>query len=386
MTMQSLRRMWLQCHRWVALCLGWLLVLAGITGSLLVVARPVDQWLHPEFFVAAGRVSTVAAPAIVSLESLRQRLAAEFGLKAAFTFRPPQEADETLQVLVRAQWRGTLYLNPHTGAEQGRRGENAGFVTLLYGLHSALLMDQTGKAVLACAALSYLFLLITGVVLWWPRQWPPSLRMEFGKGRTRALFDLHRTAGAVLALFLAISVGTGAYLAWRPIGGWISLLAGAAPVVAPKLPANADPAGHAGDASSLSLDELAARAQAVFPDGRIGYILYTPAPNRPLAIRFRVPDDPHPNGRSTVWLDPRNGAVLAAHRWSELDPGTRVNSYVYPLHTGELGGVGLQIAVGLLGLLLSVLGISGLWLWWRRRSARRAARHSLRAAMEGGRD
>jgi uncharacterized iron-regulated membrane protein len=374
------------------------------------------------------------AARFVSLESLRQRLAAEFGPKASFTFRPPQEANETLQVLVRAQWRGTVYLNPQTGAEQGRRGESEGFVTLLYGLHSALLMDQAGKAVLACAALSYLLLLVTGVVLWWPRQWPPSLRMEFGKGRSRALFDLHRTAGAVLALFLAVSVGTGAYLAWRPIGSWISWLVGAAPVAAPKLPVQSGPDAHASEAARplsdlpvppspgaavpslpnpaairlrdsdaallpgpavrvpaassgiLPLDELAARAQAVFPDGRIGYFLYNPAPNRPLAVRFRVPDDPHPNGRSTVWLDPRSGAVLAAHRWSDLDPGTRVNSYIYPLHTGELGGVALQVVVGMLGLMLGVLGISGLWLWWRRRSARRAARHSLRTAPAAGRD
>ncbi len=99
-----------------------------------------------------------------------------------------------------------------------------------------------------------------------------------------------------------------------------------------------------------NLDVLAARAQAAFPQGTIGYFLYTPRTDRPLAVRMRLPDDPHPNGRSTVWLDPRSGMVLAAQRWNELDPGTRVNSYIYPLHTGELGGPPWQAGVAILGL------------------------------------
>ncbi len=56
--MQALRRVWLKCHRWIALALGWVLILSGITGSLLVVARPVDRWLHPDYFVAATRGRT----------------------------------------------------------------------------------------------------------------------------------------------------------------------------------------------------------------------------------------------------------------------------------------------------------------------------------------
>jgi uncharacterized iron-regulated membrane protein len=410
--MQALRRLWMQCHRWTALCLGWVLVLSGFTGSLLVVARPLDRWLHPAYFVVAapgadsaaakmgeserggglamGQASEASAlsghrapappgPPLVSLESLRQRLAGEFGPRASFTFAPPREAGETMQVLVRGAWRGTLYLDPATGLEQGRRGENEGVVALLYGLHSALWMQQTGKAVLACAALSYLVLLITGAVLWWPREWPrkwpPSLRIAFNKGWTRALFDVHRTGGVVLGLALALCIATGAYLAWRPIGGWITWLSGEPRTVAPALPAASARTSPA--TGMVSLDELAARAKAAFPEGTIGYFLYTPRLDRPLAVRMRLPDDPHPNGRSTVWLDPASGAVLATHRWNELDPGTRVNSYIYPLHTGELGGVAWQGGVAILGFALAALGSSGIWLWWRRRTARRRAARAV---------
>ncbi|MCG7326093.1 MULTISPECIES: PepSY domain-containing protein [Achromobacter] len=370
------RRVWLACHRWVALVLGGILILSGLTGALLVAARPLDRMLHPAYFVAESRPDGGAVP----LETVRRNLVAAFGPDASLTFDPPRKAGDTLQVRVRAAWRGTVYLDPSSGREQGRRAEDEGVTAVLYQLHSALMLGQTGKAVLAWAALAYLVLMVSGLVLWWPRKWPPSLRMVFDKGTLRALFDVHRQGGAILAIFLAVAVATGAYLAWRPIGGWITAASGQARVVAPKLPGLV--AGMAASQDGMprppSLDAFAAAAREAFPDGEIGFILYTPHLDRPMAIRMRVPDDSHPNGRSTVWLDPRDGRVLAAHRWNELDPGTRINSVIYPLHTGELGGPAGEIGVAMLGLGLATLGISGLWLWWRRRSDNRRNTSAVR--------
>ncbi|SAI49597.1 sulfite reductase [Bordetella ansorpii] len=396
-----LRALWLTCHRWTALTLGWLLIVAGLTGALLVVTRPLDEWIHPEYFVAqgilaqgipargnptqedpagsrvvqggltSGMVAHANAPSvgaggrIVSLDTVRQAIQAEFGTATAMTFRPPREPHETLQVLVRGTWRGTLYLDPSTGIEQGRRGEDEGFVNTLFRLHSALLMETTGKAILAWAALAYLLLLITGLVLWWPKHWPPKLRIELRKGLLRGLFDVHRTGGAVLGLVLAVSVATGAFMAWRPIGGWINALVGSTPVAMPTL--RGDPA------PSLPLDTLVERAQAVYPDGLVGYVMLAAQPNRPVRIRMRLADEPHPNGVSTIWMDPRDGTILSAQRWNELDTAGRLNAFIYPLHTGELGGVPLQIVTALAGWLLGILGISGAWLWWRRRPLRRNA-------------
>jgi len=367
--MPALRRLWLQCHRWTALSLGWVLIVSGLSGAVLVVARPLDHWLHPQYFVAQGDATRGA----VALETVRRALAEEFGPRAGLTFRPPREPGETLQVLVRGAWRGTVFIDPASGREQGRRADDEGFVNTLFGLHSALWMAMRGKAVLAWAALAYLGLLATGLVLWWPRRWPPSLRIEWRAGLLRGLFDVHRTGGAVLGLLLAVSIATGAFMAWRPIGGWINALGGAAAAPAPTL------AGP--PAAMLPLDALVGRAQAVFPDGRVGFVTLAPQANRPVRVRMRVPGEPHPHGVSVVWVDPRDGSVLSASRWTGLDPAGRLNAVIYPLHTGELGGLPLQAAVALAGLATGALGISGVWLWWRRRRARRGqGRAPVRAA------
>lgn len=364
--MKALRTLWLRIHRWVALSLGWVLIFAGVSGAALLIAPSLDRWAHPELFRAISEPAS-DTPA-VSLASVLQAARQEFGSSSNLVIRPPRAPDETMEVRVRGSWRGSLYLNPVTGAEQGRRGEREGALNILFKLHSSLWLDATGKALLAWTALAYLFLLASGLILWWPKQWARAWKIDLRKGAIRALFDLHRVGGAVFGVLIAVSVATGAYMAWRPLGAAVTWLSGTPAVKAPKL---AQTAGEI--APWLPLDQLADIAQSQFGQkSPIGYIVIAGKADTPVRFRLRLPDDPHPNGMSSVWLNPHTGAVLAAQRWTALDPGARAIAVVFPLHTGEIGGLVLETALGIGGLALSGLGISGIWLWWRRRSIRRA--------------
>ncbi|WP_159914896.1 PepSY domain-containing protein [Pantoea sp. 18069] len=362
--MPRLRQLWLRTHRWAALGIGWILILSGLTGALLVAAQPLDRWLHPAFFKAPGHE---AAGASVALEQVLLPLRAEFGPQTSFTLRPARESTDTLWVLVRGPWNGTVYFDPVSGREQGRRGETQGFVNTLFKLHSSLLLQGTGKAILAWVALVYLLLLVTGLILWWPRRWPPSWKVELGRGVLRALFDLHRVGGVVMGLVIAVSVASGAYMAWRPLGGAITWMSGATPVKPPSVPKASTPPGQ-----PRTLDTLVAKAREQFPGTPVGYIQVPAQADRPVRIRLMLPDDPHPNGLTSVWLHPVTGDVLAVHRWNALDPGARAVAVIYPLHTGVLGGLWLELVFAVSGLILGMLGITGIWLWWRRRKARQA--------------
>jgi len=361
--MTALRPLWLRLHRWCALGLGWILIVAGFTGALLVLAQPLDRWAHSTLFRAASGVEQSAAPLAPVLARARQ----EFGAQAGLRFRLPQQPGDSLWLRVQSKgWKGTLYLDPATGLEQGRRGDTEGFANTLFKLHSTLLLGANGKALLAWAALAYGVLLLTGVILWWPRHWPGNWHVKLRKSLVRALFDLHRIGGVVMGLLIAASVLTGAYLAWRPLGDVLNVISRTTPVKAPRLPEDIPEPLH----PTPNVDALLARARAAMPDGQACFVQVPTSAKQALHIRFRVAGEPHPNGISSVWLDPRTGAVLAAQRWYEMDPGTGVAAIAFPLHTGALGGVALQIVAALNGLALAGIGASGLWLWWHRHRVR----------------
>jgi len=360
------RRLWLRAHRWTALGLGWVLILSGLSGALLVVAQPVQKWLRADLFVS--RTVPVPGQPFAPLQPVLEGLRHQFGPKAALAFNPPKQPHDSLEVMVRSAWRGSVYFDPYTGLEQGRLGESEGLVNVLFKLHSSLLMQSTGKALLAWVALCYVALLVTGLVLWWPRHWPPALKLELRKGLLRGLFDVHRTGGALLGGLILMSVVTGAYMAWRPIGGVLNWAAGH--------PAETAPRRVAGSSSAMaSLDQILASAQAAWPGGRVSRIPIPTDPHSLMRVRFKLPDDPHPNGLTVAWIDPVTAGLVKQVRWDALDPGTAATAVIYPLHTGVLGGLALEILVACSGLVLSCLGISGLWLWWRRRQAKAKAVH-----------
>lgn len=349
----TLRRCWLLAHRWLGLTLGVLLLGVAVTGTLLVVAEPLDKALHAHLFEAPGAGNAVLDPVL-------QRLRAEFGPGVSVTLRPPREPDESLQAMVRGAWEGTVYFDPATAQELGRRGKEEGFFNLLFELHSSLLAGDAGKPVLAAAALAYAVMLVSGLVLWWPARWRHAWTVKTSAGLTRSLFDLHRVAGTLLGLLVLVAVASGAYMAWRPLSGWVTSLSGDTPVRPPAVQAVAG-------ARWMPLDEAVAAARKRLPEGFIGYVQVPPQDKGPIRVRIRLPDDPHPNGLSSVWLHPGSGEVLAVHRWSQLDLGARGYSYIYPLHIGEIGGTATLLATLVAGLSLAGYGVSGLWLWWRRR-------------------
>lgn len=355
------RRLWLKLHRWVGLSLGSLLLLSGLTGVLLMLGEPLDEAVHSHLYRATPN-SPDAADSLGTqrLDTALQALRQEFGPEASFTLRPPRAESETLHAFVDGPWDGTVFFDPTTARELGRMAQDEGAFNLLFGLHSTLLASDTGRAVLALAVLGYVVLLATGAVLWWPRQWAQAFRVQWHAGSARTLFDLHRVGGATLGLLVLVSVLSGAYMAWRPISVAVSAVSASPPVVPPRL------AQMPVQAVALA-DAAVETARLEVPDAMVGYVQVPAYGLHPIRIRLRTADDPHPNGLSSVYVHPDTQQVLAVHRWDALDIGTSAYSWIYPLHIGELGGWATWVLTLLSGLALSGLGMSGVWLWWRRR-------------------
>ncbi len=348
----------LKLHRWMALGAGLILVLNACTGLLLLSGRPLDKALNPQLFVVSP------GPATVSLESVRASLTKEAG-NQTLVLQPPARPGDSLVAEVRGDngWEGQIFIDPYTGRRLGTRGRFDVGVNGLFELHSALLSGSFGKGVLGLAAACMLAIFLSGIALWWPVRWRLAFKVNLESGRLRSLFDLHRVGGVVLGLWVLTCVTTGGLLAWRPASQWINDLSGRPAEQAPRfVPVKG--------AQMASLDSLVQQAQAALAGGRMSSIQLSPKPGQAVRIRKKLDDDPHPNGLTSIWLNPQTGTVLRIDRWNGLPPGSRMFAWLYPLHTGALGGGWGIVMAALGGCSLLGFGVTGSWMWWLRRRNR----------------
>jgi uncharacterized iron-regulated membrane protein len=367
------RKLIFDIHLWVGLSVGLLLVLAGLTGSLLVFDEEIDAALNP------GLLQVAPGGERAPLQQVVASVAAAYPEHPVSYIRMPRAPGETYEVTTAGAAPLEIFVDPYRGTVLGARGTTEGFVNTLHDLHVHLLSGETGETVMGVVGLLTLLLVVTGAVVWWPgvRRWWEGFTVRWRANWKRMNFDLHRAGGIWSAMFLAVTAATGAGLIFHD-----AFLAAANRITAsPESPPPPAVVPRPGEAW-LPLDSLLRQADRALPGGEITYVAFPAAPEAPLSVRKYFDAALHPNGRSFVYLDPWTGRTLAVERALGAPAGMRALNLLYPLHIGSFGGVAVQVVYALLGLSPLVLFVTGGLMWWNRTQAPKRRARNRRPGVE----
>lgn len=238
-------------------------------------------------------------------------------------------------------------------------------IAWIYRFHASLLLGLTGNFILAAAAVGVLLLLLSGIWLWAPRKHRhvgQALRISWGRGMNRALFDLHRVVGAYSSVLLALLAFTGVYMALPPVMEAVVSLA------SPVTPWS-EPTVSPGPVV-LDLDEAVSVAQDALP-GTAPKVLVMETAGL-YEINLFKPTDRlwRKTGEHVAFVDAATGAVLDRRGPGRGSRGDRFIAWMFPLHNGEAFGELSRALVCLLGVVPSLIGAAGFALWYCRRRAR----------------
>ncbi len=78
------------------------------------------------------------------------------------------DTTKAYQFSLSAPRRASVYVDQYTGNVYGRN-ERLPFFQTMFGLHRWLLMAPTGKTIVGVSTLVFVLILISGIVVWWPR-------------------------------------------------------------------------------------------------------------------------------------------------------------------------------------------------------------------------
>ena len=379
-------------HLWAGLVFGTILVLQGLTGTVIGWRHELDAWLNPGLLSVApppGKAAgDEARPAPSEVSAVAARLAKDPAYGRPDTlflpevhgdvyvawYRPAKPASNWEQGVTRQ-----VMVDPANLAVLGERnwGE-AGLsrpllMPTLFHLHRYLMAGDAGKVIIAVQGVALALLALTGIVVWWPKMtlsafWH-AITIRRGGNWAKFSFQLHRAAGFYTAPVLLVLAFSGVYF---NMPDWVKPAIGAvAPLSKNEKAVNAD----SESAARIDAGQAMAAAQARYPAGRVSRIGIPGKPEQPYEVRVRQPGElRHGPGATRVSIDAGNGAVLRTVDPLAARGGDWFVSTLYPLHTGEAFGLAGRILISIVGLTPLAFFITGIvvWLKFRRKPAKRA--------------
>lgn len=381
-------------HWWCGVSLGTLLFVIGLSGASLVYYVELDRWLNPAISAAARQSSATAAPDWdQALHTLRQaypdkngpwrfEMPERDGVIASRYNNPPETAAQGFAPML--VW---LTADGKQIIRQDYWGQH--LMTWLYNLHYQLLLGPRGAAIVGYIGLASVFLLVSGLISWWPKagHWRQAFRFKKRQVLIGSLYDWHKTLGWFFALPLLLLCITGAMLA-LPAETRTVLHYLTGPVQQPQLPVpqrlasdsplpSASLSGSPSHSLSSSFGGLLSPsaalllAQQSLPSGRLAWLEIPASDGGFYRARLQLAGDPSQRfPHSYVHIDAVSGKVVSVFQHQQQGTSNIILNWLHPLHDGSFLGHPGRILWVLSGIACGLLYLLGLWRWWLRRAVR----------------
>lgn len=359
----KLRQLAFSLHRYIGVMLGLLLVVIGLSGSLLVFGNEIDRFLNPQLLQVTPQGQRV------SIESVLKTAQQTYPDQKPEHFVIPHAPHEVYTMVIGGHSSG-IYANPYTGEILGSRLPRQSLKGFLYDLHVSLLSGATGTLIVSIGAVMLLVLSITGLILWpgWGRL-VAGLRIRWRSPWQIFNYDLHKVGGILAVIFLSLIAATGIAMSyWDQSEQLIYSLTRTQKIAdSIELPAT--------DKPPLKLDQLLPLADAALPGAETVWVDLPETPQKALRVRKKFPQEADPYGWSFVYLNQYNGDVLRVDNALKAPLAARIIGAWYPLHIGAFGGTATRILYVFVGLALPLLSITGFLIWWSRTYGRPTKRY-----------
>ena len=395
-----LRRYLTWQHRWVGLLMTAVLIVVGVTGSILAFELQIDRILNPELHVANPPRSAPLDPATL----------AELAEAAYPHLRPTyfsiEEDYVTMAIAARvnpATGRpydlefDHLVLDPWTGKVLNRGHYDKWRRILLpfvYKLHTNLALGDAGWKIVGIIALAWTLDCFVGFYLTLPRgfsrfgqRWGQAWRIKFGANFTRINFDFHRAGGLwlwpLLFVFGWSSVMLGLPQAYQPVMktmfDYVSDEESIARNLEPKPLDNpkmtwreAEQAGERYMAEQAALHHFTVERPYGMAYVRV-YGAYTYCVRSSLDFRGHGWD-------TSVLIDGNTGHLREVDLPRGQHLGNTISTMLWGIHYGDLRDfLPFRILVFVFGFFLSALSVTGVVIWWKKLHARKLAADNVNA-------
>lgn len=405
-----MRKIFRNIHLWLSVPFGILITLICFSGAALVFEKEVMELCHRELYFVK---KVEAAP--LPMEQLMTKVAATLPDSVSVTgVNISSDPERAYQVTLSKPRRASMYVDQYTGEIMGKY-ERAPFFNFMFRMHRWLLdsMKQDGgifwgKMIVGTSTLMFVFVLISGVVVWWPRTRKAlknSLKIVANKGWRRFWYDLHVAGGMYALVFLLAMALTG--LTWsfqwyrtgfyKTFGVEVQPSMGhgnaAANATAKGGKREESPEGRSGRPGNRGekpegrgeySESREGRKRSPYTNWQQVYEQLAEAnPDYKLisvsdgSASVALPRFGNQRGTDRYKFNPRNGEITETTLYKDLDNSGKIRGWIYSVHVGSWGGMLTRILTFIAALVGASLPLTGYYLWIRRLMKRKIKREAI---------
>lgn len=362
-------------HLWLGLVSGIIVLIISLTGALLSWQPEIQEWTQQYQFVQPEQRPFVPVSVM--------RRNAEAAMQGKRAFRILLEGKSKAAVVQFYQKKPyyyfNVYVNPYTGVVQKVLDRDDEFFRVILNGHLYLWLPQeAGHLVVIYSTLVFLLMLISGIVLWWPRnaaRRKVSFRIKWNASPKRLNYDLHNVLGFYACWIIIFAALTG--LVWgfdwmAKAEFWIFSGGGKRPEGLRLI--SAPPTWKKGPA----IDLVQQKITALYPDAAV-YTLSFPANDSAVIQARAYPNSGVYYNGNYHYFDQYTGVEKPAPfmgRYNEATLAEKASRMNYDIHVGSIAGLPGRLLMFLASLVSASLPVTGFLVWKGRRGKKKTARRT----------
>lgn len=366
-------------HLWLGLTSGLLVVFLGITGCILVFQQEIESVTAPYQFVQPENTAYIQ-PSVLKKKAETmlpyKMLSVEYPAKDKAARAYYYDAKEYYNV----------FLNPYNGYVLKVKNMNRDFFRVVLNGHFYLwLPPNIGQPIVATGTLIFVVMLISGIILWWPKNKAARkqrFKVKWDASRKRLNYDLHNVFGfyvCAVALVIALS---GLVMGFQWFSKTVEWVANGGKASPEEVHPVSDTTKY-NLTSATNADKLWAQYLPKVTDESSMFVTFPAAKNDPIEIGIN--DRPGTYYKQDYYhfdqytMQPLKAVGAFEGKYSEASVADKVARMNYDIHVGAIGGIFTKILAFFASFIIASLPITGFILWrGRKKKSKKPAVASLR--------
>ncbi|MEN9997471.1 MAG: hypothetical protein RI922_461 [Bacteroidota bacterium] len=343
-------------HLYLGLLSGIVIFTVAITGCIVAFEEELRAYSYSELFeVTKGNNR-------LSLDELKLKAIESHpneGIKSIRILK-----DETASVEIQFQDRLSVFVDPYSGKILGSLNRGKDFYGKVLRLHRNLMLDDAGEWITGISALVFFFMIISGIILWWPTNKRIRKEKLVIKRKTHWIkmnYDLHSVLGFYASWMILFTVLTALIWSFEWAEQGMFALTNSTKEKRMEITSNGKK-----DSTELSLSTVYLSSIELYPESS-ELIMFLPEDEKGSIRTMHRYNSGFFKRQDNVFYDQYTGEIIKDKPFDSFSTGMKLRISNENIHTGRAFGLVGRWIVFFASLICASLPITGFLIWNNKR-------------------